>query len=141
MQPKRVSPANAPALAGGVDKLRQAFAPRLERAGELALLGLDAVEDLIPAFRELRIRAAHDVDHHAARLGQEGALDPHQPAVPNRAAHDAAQDVPRSVVRGSDSFADQERHGARVIGDDLVAETLALDGLGVVTDELAQAAR
>ena len=138
MQAKRVRPGDAPALAGGIDQLREAFAPRLEGPRELVLLRLDAGQNLASPLRELRVGASHDVDDHPARLGQEGAVDTHQPAVPNRPTHDPTQDVPGSVVRRSDSFANQKGHGPRVVRDHLVAESLALDGVGIVTDELRE---
>ena len=48
-----------------------------------------------------------------------------------------AQDVAASLVRRQDVVGDEERDGARVVGDDLVAEPLGLEGVGVVAEQLA----
>ena len=73
----------------------------------------------------------------AAGLGHERLAPAEQPAVPDRAAEELAQDVAAPLVRGQDVVADEERHRARVVGDDLVAEPLGLEGVGVVAHELA----
>ena len=56
----------------------------------------------------------------------------------DRAADDPAQDVAAALVRGQDPVGDEERHRARVIGDDLVAEALRLERLRVVAEEPPQ---
>ncbi len=136
MQAERIGAADR---AAGANELVQARAAGLERARELLLLGLDRVEHGIPPLGELRICLAHDVDHDRSGLAQERPRDPEQPAVAHRAPNDAAQHVAGTLVRRGHALGQQEGHGARVIGDHLVAEALALDGLGVVTDELRQA--
>ena len=57
----------------------------------------------------------------------------------HRPAHDPAQDVAGTLVGRRDPLGEKERHGPRVIGDDLVAEALRLHRLGVMPDERGQA--
>ena len=52
-------------------------------------------------------------------------------------AQDAAQDVAPPFIAGKDVVRDEERDGARVIGDDLVAEPLLFEGVRIVTEQLA----
>ncbi len=83
------------------------------------------------------IRVGHDVDHDRRRLGHERLAATQQPAVADGSTQDAAQDVAPPFIAGKDVIGDEERDGARVIGDDLVAEPLGLEVLRVVAQELA----
>ena len=121
---------------GGEGLLQQPRAGA-ERPGELRLLAGDGREDLVAPLDEVRVRLAHDVDDHPGRLGHERLLPAEQPAVAHGPAEDPAQDVAAALVRGQDVVADEERDGARVVGDDLEAEALGLEGLGVVAEQLA----
>ena len=56
----------------------------------------------------------------------------------DRAAEDAPEHVAASLVGRPDVVGDQEGHGARVVGDDLVAEALRLEGLRVVAEDAPQ---
>ncbi len=56
--------------------------------------------------------------------------------MPNRPAEQLAQDVAATLVRWQHVVGDQERHGPRMIGDDLVAEALALERVGIVPKEV-----
>ena len=55
----------------------------------------------------------------------------------DRAAQDPAQDVAAPLVRRQHAVGDEERDRARVVGDDLVAEALRLERVGVVAEQLA----
>ena len=81
--------------------------------------------------------SAIDVDHDLRRLGHERLAPAEQPAVADRAAQDPAQDVAPPLVAGKDVVGDEERDGARVVGDDLVAEALLLERVRVVAEQLA----
>ena len=59
----------------------------------------------------------------------------------DRAPHDLAQDVAAALVRREHAVGDEERHGPRVVGDDLVAEALALERVRVVAEQLAHPRR
>ena len=61
---------------------------------------------------------AHRLDHLLDEARQEAALDADPVALLDRAAHDAAQDVAAVLVGGHDAVGDQERHRARVVGED-----------------------
>jgi hypothetical protein len=122
--------------APGRDQLVQASRPRLERAGELLLLGLDAIEDLVALRTERRIRLAHQVDDDVRGLAQERLGDTQQASVAHGTSDDAAQHVARTLIRWRHTLRQQERHRPRVIGHHLVAEPFGLDGVRVVTDEL-----
>ena len=54
----------------------------------------------------------------AGEARQERALDADPAALLDRAAHDAAQHVAAVLVRRHDAVGDQERHPARVVGED-----------------------
>ena len=86
---------------------------------------------------DVRVRLTHDVDDDRGRLGHERLAPAEQPAVADRASEELAQDVAAALVRGQHVVGDQERDRARVVGDDLVAEALAFEGVGVVAQELA----
>ena len=86
---------------------------------------------------EVRVGLAHDVDDDGGRLGHERLAPAEQAAVADRAPEELAQDVAAALVRGQHVVGDQERHGARMVGDDLVAEALALEGVRIVAEQLA----
>ena len=111
--------------------------PACERPDELRLLAGDRAEDLRPPLLEVRVRVGHRLDDDRRRLGHERLAPPEEPAVPDRAAEDPAEDVAAPLVRWQDVVRDEERRGARVVGDDLVAEALRLEGVRVVAQELA----
>ena len=109
----------------------------VEGPGELRFLAGDGGEDLVPALDEVRVGLAHDLDHRRGGLGHERLATAEEPPVTNGAPQDPAQDVAAALVRRQDVVADEERHGPRVVGDDLVAEPLVLEALRIVSDELA----
>ena len=89
------------------------------------------------ALDEVRIGLAHDLDDDLGRLGHERLAAAEEAAVPDGAPEDPAQDVAAALVGGQHVVGDQERHRARVVGDDLVAEALGLEGLRVVAEQVA----
>ena len=54
----------------------------------------------------------------------------------HRAPQDPAQDVAPALVRRQHAVAHEERHGTRVVRDDLVAEALGLEAFRVVAQQL-----
>ena len=117
----------------GLEQLRSG----VERPPELRLLAGDDAEDLVASRRDVRVRLAHDVDDDRRRLGHERLAPPEQATVPHRPTEELAQDVAAPLVRGQHVVGDEERDCTRMVGDDLVAEALALEGVRVVTEELA----
>ena len=107
------SPVISPPRGGFLEELHAA----LERLAEALLLrGEDAV-DLLAVLDELRIRAAHLLDHGVGEPGQERRLHADAQTVLRSATDDAAQDVAAPLVRRRDAVADEERHAATVIGE------------------------
>ena len=109
----------------------------VERPRELRLLAGDDGQDLVAPLDEVRVGLAHDVDDDRGRLGHERLAPAEQPAVADGAAEDPAEDVAAALVRRQDVVGDEERDRARVVGDDLVAEALGLEGVRVVAEQLA----
>ena len=110
---------------------------RVERPRELRLLAGDGGQDLVAPLDEVRIGLAHDLDDDRCGLGHERLAPAEQPAVADGPAEELAQDVAAALVRGQDVVGDEERDRARVVGDDLVAEALGLEGVRVVAEQLA----
>ena len=113
--------------------------PGIERPRELGLLAGDGRQDLVSPLDEVWVRLAHHVDDDGSGLGHERFAPAKQPAVAHGAPQDAAQDVAPALVRRQHVVTDEERHGPRMVGDDLVAEPLALEGVRIVAEELAHA--
>ncbi len=90
----------------------------LERAPEALLLGADPEQDRLALAVQLRICRAHDLDDLLDEPRQEARGDADPPALLDRPAHDAAQDVAAILVGGHDAVGDEERHRARVVGED-----------------------
>ena len=85
----------------------------------------------------MRIRLAHHLDDRRGEVAQERLAPAEQPAVPDGPAEDPAQHVAATLVGRQDVVGDEERDRARVVGDDLVAESLGFEALGVVPEDLA----
>ena len=66
---------------------------------------------------ELRIGLAQTVDDEALQADEERLVEADAPAVRDRAAHDAAQDVAAALVAGQHAVGGEERHRAAVIGE------------------------
>ena len=92
--------------------------PCVERAVERLLLGPQPHLDRLALLVQLGVGGAHQLAHDAGEARQEGVLDPDPPTLHDRAAHQAAQHVAAILVGGDDAVGDQERHAARVVGED-----------------------
>ena len=73
----------------------------------------------------------------SAVSARNGSRATQQAAVAHGAADDAAQHVAAALVGGQHAVGDEERDGPRVVGDDLVAEALRLEGVRVMAQQLA----
>ncbi len=112
---------------------------RVERPGEGRLLADDGAEDDVTTLAQDGIGVTHQLDDDLGRLFEEGLMATQQPAVAHGTPDDAAQHVAASLVRRHHAIGDEEGDGPRVVGDDLVAEALALEGIGVMLEQLAHA--
>ena len=90
----------------------------LERLAERLLLAREPHVDGLGLLGQLRVAGAHQLAHDARELRQEAGLDADPAALQDRAPHDPAQDVAAVLVGGHDAVGDQERHAARVVGED-----------------------
>ena len=117
---------------GLVEQLRAG----VQGAGELGFLALDRGQDHVALLGQVRIGLGHGVDHDGRRLGHERLAPSQQPAVANGSTQDAAQDVAPPLIARKDVISDEERDGAGVVRDDLVAEALLLEGIRVVPEQL-----
>ena len=90
----------------------------LERLAERLLLAREPHVDGVGLLDQLGVAGAHQVAHDGGEARQEARLDPDPPALQDRPPHDAAQDVAAVLVGGHDAVGDQERHPARVVGED-----------------------
>ena len=97
----------------------------------------DDAEDLVAPGDEMWVGLAHDVDDDRGGLGHERLAPPEQSAVADRTTEELAQDVAAALVRGQHVVGDQERDRPGMVGDDLVAEALALEGVRIVAEQLA----
>jgi hypothetical protein len=102
-------------------QLVEALHPRADGGQEALLLGA-GVRDHVLAPPQLRVGAAHAVDHRLHHLHQRGLAAPQQPGVAHRAAQDAAQHVAAPLVGGEDAVGQQEGGGARVVGQHAVRD-------------------
>ena len=110
---------------------------RIERPGEGGLLAQDRAQDLGLALAQDGIRVAHRLDDDRRGLHEERLAAAQESPMPDRATHDAPQDVAPTLVGWQHAIGDEERDGPGVIGDDLVAESLRLEGVRIVAKELA----
>ncbi len=118
------------------ERLLEQVRARLERPAERDLLSGDPAEDRVLVLAEVAVEVAHGVDDDLRRLGQERLLPSEQPAVPDCAPDDPADDVAAALVGRQDTVGQQERRRPRVVGDDLVAEALRLERVRVVPEQL-----
>ena len=106
------------ALLGARDVLVEDPRALLERLPERLLLALEPHVHRLRLLVQLGVGGGHRLAHDRGEARQERALDPDPPALQDRAAHDPAQDVAAVGVRRHDAVGDQERHPARVVGED-----------------------
>jgi hypothetical protein len=90
----------------------------LKRAVEGLLLGAQPHLDRLALLVQLGIRGAHQLAHDAGEARQEAGLDADLPALHDRAPHQPAQHVAAVLVGRYDAVGDEERHTARVVGED-----------------------
>ena len=89
-----------------------------QRRAEALFLAADDADDQLAVLDDLGVRRAHQLDHALDEPAEEGLLDAEEPTVTHRAAQQPAQHVAAALVARDDAVGDQERHGARVVGDD-----------------------
>src|SRR6266567_7016431 len=68
--------------------------------------------------RQFWVGFTHQVPDLSYKLTQERAAIPEQPAVPNCAAHNFAEDIAAAFVGGEQSIGNEEGGGTSVVGDD-----------------------
>ncbi len=104
---------------------------------ELTFLGRDHAMDLCAPLVQVRVGHVHRVDDDTREVGEERLLAAEQPAVPDGASKESPHDVAAPLVRRANSVGHEEGQRADVVGDDLVAEPLRLERLGVVAEQAA----
>src|SRR5439155_21035868 len=85
---------------------------------EALLLGAHDALDLNRVLLQLRVRIAHLLDDH--RREPVEVREPYAVRVLDRATQQAATDVAAAFVRRDNGLGDQEAHGARDVGDDVM---------------------
>jgi hypothetical protein len=90
----------------------------VERLGEALLLVAHGVLHACALGHELGVRVAHQRHHPVHRAPEEGLGEPELATVTHGPPHDPPQDVTTPLVRRGDAVRDEERRGARVVGDD-----------------------
>ncbi len=101
-----------------LDRLAQLHHGLLQRGPEALFLGAHDARDGRRLRAQLRIGARHAVHHRGDELVEERLLDAELLAVPHRAPHDLAQHVAAPFVARHHAVADEEGHGAEVVGHD-----------------------
>ena len=91
--------------------------PLRDGAGESLLLDLKHAQDERAVVFQLRVHTAHLLYRDLGELPEEGALDAKSKPEAHGAPDDAAEHVTAAGVAGDDTVADQERCGARVLGN------------------------
>jgi hypothetical protein len=109
---------SSPALLRAGDVLVEDARALLDRAPERLFLAREPHVDRVRVLDELGIARAHQLAHARGELRQELLLDADPPALEDRPAHDPPQDVAAVLVGGHDAVGDEERHAARVVGED-----------------------
>ncbi len=112
-----VDPGRALRLRVG-DQLGEQLGAAVERAPEALLLVVDPPHHGVALGNQVRIGAAHQLDHALGKAAEPRRLEPEHPALLDRAAHDPPQHVAALLVRRHDSVGDQVDGAAGVIGDD-----------------------
>ncbi len=133
------SPAHHPVRGGERDeRFLELDGAGIERAREGGLLADDGAHDDVAALAQDGVGIAHELDDDPGGLLEERLVTSQEAAVSHGPADDAAQHVASPLVGGQDAVGDEEGDGPRVVGDDLVAEALALEGVGVMPQQLPQ---
>ena len=95
-----------------------------ERTVEGALFGLQGVADASGILPQLGIPRFQRCDDRRNESGEKSVGIAEQPPVANRAPNEKPQHVAAIGVRRIDAVVDEERHRARMIGDDVAAHAL-----------------
>ena len=90
----------------------------VERAVERLLLVAQPHLDRLALLVQLGVRGAHRLAHDLREARQEARLDADPAALHDRAPHQPAQHVAAVLVGRHDAVGDEERHAARVVGED-----------------------
>ena len=80
---------------------------------------------------DLRVRVAHHVDGRVDQRGRDEVARAEQVRVTHRAPDDAAQHVAALLVRRPHAVGDDERHRARVLGEDAQRDVGSVSGVAV----------
>ena len=100
------------------DQLRQQLGPAVERAAEALLLVGNPAHDRIPLGLQVRVGTAEQLDRPLGEPAEVGRLEPQDPALLDRAAHDPPQHVTAVLVGGHHAVRDQVDGTPGVVGDD-----------------------
>ena len=98
----------------------------VERPAEGLLLLRRHLGDEGAALAGLGVGGAHLLDDGRADVGEEELLEPEPLPVPDRAPHDAPEDVAAPLVRGQHAVADEEGRRPRVVRDDAHRDRVVL---------------
>jgi hypothetical protein len=105
-------------LIGLGDQLREQFRSPIEGAPEALLLVPDPAQDGLALGLQVWIDPRQQRDRLVGKAVQVGRLQPEDPPLLDRPAHDPPQDVAAFLVRGDDAVGDQVDHPPRVVGED-----------------------
>ena len=90
----------------------------VEGHAEAVLFLEDHLGDEVGVFAQFGVVVAHDVDHLAHGLVQEGFLHAHEGGEAQGAADEAAKHVAAAFVGGKDAVGNHEGRGTAVVGND-----------------------
>ena len=114
------------------DDLVEHLDPACERGPEPLLLALHDALDRIVLLGDVGVRAAHHGDGRVDERGRDEIGDSEQVRVPHGPTDDPAQHVAALLVRRHDAVADDDGHGAAVLGEDPQADVVRGAGKGTV---------
>ena len=98
-------------------QLLHAGEPSFDRLEETLFFGARDALDVRFLRRELRINLPHHAGHRARERRERRLAPAQEPGVTDRAAQNAPQDVAAPLVGRIDTIGQQERDGARVVGE------------------------
>jgi len=95
-----------------------------ERTLEALFLVGDGLLDEALLGAQVGVVPAHLLDHRGRYIRQERLVEPNQLAKAGGAAQDHAQHIAAALIARQDAVADEEGHGAAVVGDGAIAEQM-----------------
>jgi len=110
-------------------RLRQQAQSALQRLAETGFLELQRLGNKRFGAREFRIGPTHLLHQHWQELVDDGLTGTEKLRMAHGAAHDAAEHVAATLVRGQHPVCDQEGGRTEMVGDDAVAGTTLTLGL------------